>query len=40
MDMTPEGLETTRQRMAGLAQPNKPKMAMYLHAVPRARTKL
>ena len=39
-DMTPEGLETTRRRMLGEIEPNKPKMGMHLHCVPRAKPKL
>jgi hypothetical protein len=40
MDLTPEGLDITKRRLAGELQPNKPKMAMYLHAVPRASAKM
>merc|ERR1712166_515168 len=40
MDLTPEGIEITKKRLAGEMTPNKPKMAMYLHAVPRATAKM
>ena len=36
----PKGIEITKKRLAGEMTPNKPKMAMYLHATPRAIAKM